>query len=294
MSDKVTSSINSINVKTALTIPLLLILSYSIWIFYSTSVPPADFGSGSMFDQIAPRYDLVNRVLSLNLDMSWRRTMVKEVLDGGEFLKQSQGSPKVLDLATGTADVAILLGKAVKVEEKVEIIGVDPSHHMIDIGRTKVFENQLNEIVTLQIGNVLNLQKQFKPESFDAVTMAFGIRNVPDRATALCQIHRVLKKSPNNKLFILEFSEPPQDSGISGFFARYFIRYVVPVLGSVLSGAPREYMHLQNSIKEFPSSKQFVNQIEELKCNETESSYRVSKVHQMNFGTVQLYVILPL
>lgn len=293
---KETDNTIKINLKKCFFVSTISAVLFSTWIFYFTPAPPSDFGSGSMFDKIAPRYDLVNRILSLNLDMSWRRVMIEEILDNGKFFELHPNGLGVLDLATGTADVAILLGKAIRYQKKSKIIGVDPSQQMIEIGKSKVSDDQLSDIITLQIGDALNLREQFKPNYFDAVTMSFGLRNVPDRATALCEIHRVLRKTENSfsKLFILEFSEPSSnDFYFFGFLAKCFIRYIVPVLGATFSGAPREYMHLQKSIREFPSPKEFVNELEELKCM-NKKSYRVQKLIQMNFGTVQLYVILPL
>jgi len=112
----------------------------------------------------------------------------------------------------------------------------------------------------------------------------------------LCEIHRVLVKGrQKSKLAILEFSEPTSDFGIMGFLARVFIRYILPVVGAVLSGAPREYMHLQNSIKDFPSPNEFVALIEGVECGKDEKgSFQVENLVQMNFGSVQLYVASPI
>jgi len=259
-----------------------------------------------MFDLIAHRYDFINRALALNLDLSWRRKMVNEILQDGELLRQKP-SAKFLDLATGTADVAILLGQTAdkyisamdsKNDASVEILGIDPSFKMIHIGKEKVSKQDFSHVsyIHLQTGDARDLQS-IPSDFYDGVTISFGIRNIPERHLAFCEIHRVLRKDERSKLAILEFSEPtPTTGGFVGYYlARWFIRYVVPVLGAVLSGAPTEYMHLQNSIKEFPSAEEFVREIEAVRCDDGRSSvFRVQRVHQLNFGSVQLYIVLPL
>mmetsp|Transcript_27611 Transcript_27611/g.41780 ORF Transcript_27611/g.41780 Transcript_27611/m.41780 type:complete len:299 (+) Transcript_27611:189-1085(+) len=267
--------------------------------------PPADHGKGTMFDLIATRYDFINRALALNLDIGWRKTLIAEVTSHGDLFEQHP-LVKVLDLATGTADVAILMAKGYKNHERntneLSILGVDPSRNMIEVGRNKVSKENLANNIKLDLGDARDL-RNLSSDEFHAATMSFGIRNVPEKETALCEIHRVLQKEKvvdgqakqGAKLGILEFSEPPPDSGIMGAGARLFIRYVVPVMGAVLSGAPKEYMHLQNSIKDFPSPKKFVTIMESLNCGKDgEGSFRVDNLVQMNFGSVQLYLATPI
>ena len=252
--------------------------------------------------------------------------MVKAVTsDGALFSRSSSGSgAKILDLATGTADVAILLANEAQLADGADVttsrststtvLGVDPSQNMISVGRDKVKARGLEEVVTLQIGDARKLS-DLKDDYYDAATMAFGIRNVPEKDEALCEIWRVLKKtntssdsddrssstSSGSKLAILEFSEPGPDTGILGALARLFIRHVVPVMGAALSGAPKEYLHLQNSIKEFPIPAEFKALMEGLLCSaggkEDEDAmtgaFRVHEVRQMNFGSVQLYLATP-
>jgi len=269
--------------------------------------PPSDHGKGTMFDLIATRYDFINRALALNLDIGWRKVMIKEVTSNGEIFDKADGKTdtiRVLDLATGTADVAILFAKEYhktnaqqSSKRDLQILGVDPSLNMINVGRDKVSKENLGEDITLDLGDARDL-KDLQSDYFHAATMSFGIRNVPEKEQALCEIHRVLKKESDNskgaKFGILEFSEPGDDSGIMGAGARLFIRHVVPVLGALLSGAPREYMHLQNSIKEFPAPKDFVAMMEGLSCGDSGTgTFRVDKMIQMNFGSVQLYLATP-
>ncbi|KAL3788981.1 hypothetical protein HJC23_012686 [Cyclotella cryptica] len=303
---KVVPSQTSWFVLALLPVPFLFLASY---LLKSTiSSPPASFGSGSMFDKIAPRYDFINRALALNLDMSWRHRLVKEVVGPNGKLFYNSGV-KILDLATGTADVAILLGKAAEryssAKAKDVVLGLDPSQNMLNVGKTKIDNAHLSSIITLKVGDARKLD--LESNSFDAATMSFGIRNVPEKDSALCEIHRVLKKgeSTDSKLAIMEFSEPDENSGVMGSLARVFIRHVVPSLGALLSGAPKEYMHLQKSINEFPSPKEFVQLMEGLKCavwNEeskelaidTFGSFRVTEVVNLNFGSVQIYVANPI
>ena len=199
--------------------------------FSGVATPPADFGSGEMFDAIATRYDLVNRVLALKMDVGWRKVMVQRVKERVASVQ----SPRLLDVATGTADVALLLVSAIPGST---VIGVDPSNNMLEVGRSKVKDRDLDARVDLRHGDAQDLVDSLPENSFDGATMAFGIRNVPDREKALCQIHRVLR--PDSVFCILEFSEPEDDAGIMGYFARIFIRHVVPILGGIVSGAPRE------------------------------------------------------
>jgi len=267
--------------------------------------PPSDHGKGTMFDLIATRYDFINRALALNLDIGWRKSLISQVTSNGALYEGGGDSVvKILDLATGTADVAILMAKntiitTAKKKNPLSILGVDPSSQMLAVGRTKVAKEKLVEQIQLDLGDARNL-KELPSDEFHAATMSFGIRNVPEKEQCLCEIHRVLQKENNGKGATLEFwkfSEPPPDSGFMGFHARLFIRYVVPVVGAVLSGAPREYMHLQNSIKEFPSPSNFVQLMENLQCSSSDGrvgAFRVDNLIQMNFGSVQLYLVTPI
>lgn len=283
----------------------------SILLNFIYDKPPTDHGKGTMFDLIANRYDFTNRILALNMDIGWRKRMIAEVTLNGQLFHgiNDESSVKVLDLATGTADVAILFAKEylnanvdTSTKRDLEILGVDPSINMITVGREKISKENLGKQITLDLGDARNL-KELENNFFDAATMSFGIRNVPEKEQALCEIHRVLKKENINgnggqtgaKFGILEFSEPAEDSGVMGAGAKFFIRYVVPVLGAILSGAPRDYMHLQNSIKEFPSPKEFAALMEGLSCGEDGGgSFRVDELIQMNFGSVQLYLATPI
>lgn len=205
----------------------------------NTTDPAASPGSGRMFDAIAHRYDLLNRVLSLGTDQSWRRRTVKA-------LRIAPGH-RVLDLATGTADLALLIART---HGDCTVTGVDPSEGMLAVGRRKVTEAGLDDRITLLAGDAQSLDAA--DGSFDRVCIAFGIRNVPDRVRALREMRRVLR--PGGRVAILELSEPRE--GWTAPFARFHVHHVVPTLGAWLSGA-QEYRYLQRSIAAFPPAAEF-------------------------------------
>ena len=221
-----------------------------------------------MFDRIAYRYDMLNRVLSLGLDWSWRRRAVRALA-----LRQGY---RVLDVATGTADMALLVAK---LYGDGNVIGVDLSRAMLEIGRTKVASRGLAGRIELVEGDAERLP--FADGSFDGVCIAFGIRNVPDRACALREMARVTR--PGGRIAILELSEPA--GGILGPLARFYIRTVVPTVGAWLSGAG-EYRYLQESIAAFPPPESFAELME--RCE-----LKVLSVERLTFGVCVLYVAKP-
>ncbi|APR99937.1 bifunctional demethylmenaquinone methyltransferase/2-methoxy-6-polyprenyl-1,4-benzoquinol methylase UbiE [Pajaroellobacter abortibovis] len=222
-------------------------------------------GSGKMFDGIAQRYDLLNRVLSLGMDRGWRRRVAMEL--------QLPSEARVLDLATGTSDLAI---EILCQFPHVTVEGVDPSHQMLAIGREKLESLGLNERVRLSYGQAEKLA--FQDASFDAVVIAFGIRNVQDRKGALREMARVTK--PGGQVAILELSEPQR--GWMSSLARFYIHTLVPWVGAALSGT-REYRYLAKSIASFPPSDRLIEMMEEsqLQC--------VKKIPFL-FGVVMLYI----
>lgn len=197
-------------------------------------------GSGAMFDGIAKRYDFLNRVMTFGIDQGWRRRAVR--------LLQLPKDARVLDLATGTADLAMLTAR---MHPDAHVIAVDPSRGMLAVGREKVAKAGLSARVELVEGDAQALP--FADATFDGVTIGFGIRNVPDRQKALREMARVCK--PGGRVVILEATEPPPT--LLGWGARLHLRVVVPRLGALLSGAPAEYRYLQKSIANFPSPAEF-------------------------------------
>lgn len=221
-----------------------------------------------MFDRIADRYDLLNRLMSLGMDVRWRDLTV-DALD----LKPSD---RVLDLATGTADLALAIARR---EPTVQVVGVDPSTRMLEVGRRKVARLGLEARVVLEAGDAQSLT--YPGQSFDGLCMAFGIRNVPDRKVALREMARVVR--PGRHVCILELSEPGH--GWLGSVARWYVHTVLPTIGAALSGA-HEYRYLQQSIAAFPSPEAFAEMMDE-------AGLHVEDVLRLGFGACHLYVARP-
>lgn len=220
-------------------------------------------GSGLMFDQIARRYDLLNRVISLGLDQSWRTKLINALPREGELL----------DVATGTADVALSIAKR---HPKTRVIGLDPSVGMLDVGRLKVGKRALTERVSLEVGDALAMS--YEDDRFEGSCVAFGVRNFPDRLQGLKEMRRVTK--PGGPVAILELSEPR--GGLFAPFARLHVHHVVPWLGAILSGN-KEYRYLQKSVAAFPPPEMFKGLMEEAGLTDV-------KVERMPFGVAHLYV----
>lgn len=230
--------------------------------------PSPEAGSGQMFDRIADRYDLLNRIISLGIDQRWRNRAVASLA--------LSGPASVLDLATGTGDLALRIARR---HPEATVVGVDPSVKMLAIGRDKVSRAGLDARVSLREGDAQHVS--LSDGSVDGTTIAFGIRNVPDRGRALREMARVTK--PTGRIAILELSEP--DGGLLSAFARFHVHHVVPTLGAWLSGA-REYRYLQRSIAAFPAAAEFAELMDA-------SGVEVLSVEPMTFGTCTLFVGRP-
>ena len=195
-----------------------------------------------MFDNIAPKYDFLNRLLSARMDTVWRKRMIN-------LLQKDQ--PKVLlDVATGTADVALEMTKHLDVER---IVGLDISQEMLEYGRKKIVKKGLENTIELVHGDSENLP--FEDNSFDAITVAFGVRNFENLEKGLAEMRRVLR--PGGKLVVLEFSRPrifPFKQIYNGYF-----KYILPNIGRLTSKDPKAYQYLYESVQAFPDGKKFVN-----------------------------------
>ncbi|MCH5219263.1 MAG: bifunctional demethylmenaquinone methyltransferase/2-methoxy-6-polyprenyl-1,4-benzoquinol methylase UbiE [Muribaculaceae bacterium] len=189
-----------------------------------------------MFDSIAPAYDLMNRMMTLGIDKRWRRKCVDTV--------HKAGAVDILDLATGTADLAIRMAQLIPTSN---ITGVDLSPAMVDIGNKKVKETGLAGRVTLQTGDILNLP--FADNSFDAVTIAFGVRNLEQLDKGYSEMLRVLR--PGGTLVVLELTEP--SSPLVRPLYRLYTRHVIPAAGRLVSHDGRAYTYLPESISAVPA-----------------------------------------
>ena len=187
-----------------------------------------------MFDAIAPRYDLLNGLLSLGVDRGWRREAVAWAT--------AKGPGEVLDVATGTADLAIALRRAAP---KADVVGVDLSERMLEVGRAKAARRGLE--LRLEVAD--GTQLPFADGSFDAVTIAYGLRNFGDIDAGLREFRRVLRRG--GRLVVLEFPPPP--GGVFGRLFRAYFARVVPWLGGLVSGRREAYAYLPASVMAFPA-----------------------------------------
>ena len=224
---------------------------------------PSD-GSGDMFDRVAPRYDLLNKCMSLGLDGGWRRRLVQKL----DLRPQNS----VLDVATGTADVALSIFKR---HPTARITGLDPSQAMLAIGERKIAQAKAEKSIQLVSGDAQDLP--FSDSTFDAACISFGIRNVPDRPLGLQEMVRVVK--PMRPVVVLELAEP--QGGWFAPLARFHVRVIAPWLGGLLSGAA-EYRYLQRSIAAFPAPDAFANMMREAGLQEV--NYK-----RLSFGALHLY-----
>lgn len=222
--------------------------------------------SWKMFDRIAERYDVLNRVLSFRRDVAWRKFLYERLPEGAGL--------KVLDLATGTGDV--LLGLAAAGDKVAAGVGVDKSAKMLALGKRKVERRGLRSAVTLLRGDAGALG--FVGESFDAATMAFGIRNVPNVPETLREIWRVLK--PKGRVLILEFSLPPNRI-IRGLYLFYF-RNILTRIGSIVSGDRHAYRYLNRTVEEFPGGEAFCSILRD-------AGFENVQAYPLTFGVATLY-----
>jgi demethylmenaquinone methyltransferase/2-methoxy-6-polyprenyl-1,4-benzoquinol methylase len=220
-----------------------------------------------MFDRIAPRYDLLNRLLSFRRDVAWRRALARAL--------PAEKSLRVLDLATGTADVLISLSR---VRGKIARgVGLDKSAGMIARGKDKIAHESGAAALSLVRGDACGIG--FRDESFDAVSMAFGIRNVPDVSAALREIHRVIR--PGGRALILEFSLP-RNALLRAGYLMYF-RHVLPRVGGFVSGDAQAYKYLNESVEAFPRGEGFLALMRQ-------AGFRNSTATALSFGIATLYV----
>jgi demethylmenaquinone methyltransferase/2-methoxy-6-polyprenyl-1,4-benzoquinol methylase len=206
----------------------------------------------SMFDQIAFRYDFLNRFLSGGIDIFWRKRAIRE-LKGRQL-------DHLLDVATGTGDMAIMSYKMLK---PARITGIDISEGMLDIGRKKVAKLLLNDQIQLFKGDSEAIKAD--PATFDAITVAFGVRNFSNLEQGLAEMYRVLK--PGGKLVILEFSQPKRVV-FSGLYNMY-MKLIAPQAGKWLSKNKDAYKYLHSSVKAFPEGETFLHILQQVGFSQT-------------------------
>lgn len=195
-----------------------------------------------MFDRIAPRYDLTNRVLSGRTDVAWRRKAIG-------MLKKYRPQ-QILDIATGTGDMAL---QAYKMLEPQQVTGVDISAQMLEVGRQKISREGLSDRITLEPGDSENLQ--FPNNRFDAAMAAFGVRNFENLEKGLSEMYRVLK--PGGQLLIIEFSRPKP--GLFKGLYQLYMNVVAPQIAGLLKQNKEAYQYLNKSARAFPERKDFTD-----------------------------------
>jgi demethylmenaquinone methyltransferase/2-methoxy-6-polyprenyl-1,4-benzoquinol methylase len=217
-----------------------------------------------MFDNISREYDSLNRVISFGIDVKWRNKVVDIVKD--------VNPETILDIATGTGDLAISL---VKTKAK-KIIGLDISDGMLEVGRKKINKKELDSIIEMVLADSESLP--FDSDSFDAITVAFGVRNFEHLDKGLSEILRVLK--PTGKFVILETSVPTKTPFKQGY--KLYTKFILPLIGRVFSKDRSAYSYLSESASSFPFGEELNNILREIGFIEVED-------HPQTFGVATIY-----
>ena len=197
-----------------------------------------------MFDDISPRYDFLNHFLSFGIDKLWRKTVVN-------MLRRSRPA-EILDVATGTGDLAMAIASLMP----KKIVGIDISGQMLEIGRQKLVKAGLDRLISFQQADAEQIP--FPDNSFDAITVAFGVRNFENLELGIREMRRVLR--PGGSMYILEFSHPGSFP-MKQLYA-FYSRFIIPAFGHLISGNNRAYSYLPESVALFPSGQKFVKVVE--------------------------------
>lgn len=217
-----------------------------------------------MFNDIAPKYDFLNHFLSMGIDIIWRRILRKTLAP--------HKPKKILDVATGTGDLAVELTKL----KPEQIIGVDIAEQMLNVGKTKIKAKNLDNIISLQVGDSEKLD--FKDNTFDAVTVAFGVRNYENLNKGLTDMNRVLKKG--GMVAILEFSKPSKFP-FKNLYNFYF-KHILPLFGKMVSKHNSAYTYLPESVQAFAEGEEFLAEMKK-------AGYSKCKQRRLTFGIATLY-----
>lgn len=215
----------------------------------------------NMFDRIAPKYDFFNRLFSLRIDLLWRRSLVKWM--------ESDNPKQILDVATGTGELAIVLWK----KFRVKITAVDLSQEMLNLANKKIKE--LGADITIQKANAENLP--FESNKFDVVSVGFGVRNFENLEKGLSELRRVVKE--NGNVYILEFSRM---EGVLSPLYNFYFRKVLPFLAKMISGEKEAYAYLPDSVQNFPCGERMKNILLDLGFSKVE--YK-----KLSLGIVTIY-----
>jgi len=218
-----------------------------------------------MFDNISGNYDLLNHLLSLNIDKAWRKKAVS--------LLKPYNPQRLLDVATGTGDFAVELMKL----GPDEIKGIDISAGMLEVGRQKMVKRKLDNVIDLQLGDAENLP--FEDETFDGITVAFGVRNFENLVAGLTDMKRVLRTG--YPVAVLEFSKP-RTFPMKQLYNFYF-KYILPNIGKLISKDSRAYTYLPESVSAFPEGKDFVNILNSV-------GYKNIREYRLTFGIATIYL----
>jgi demethylmenaquinone methyltransferase / 2-methoxy-6-polyprenyl-1,4-benzoquinol methylase len=221
----------------------------------------------TMFDNIAHRYDFLNHFFSLGIDILWRKKAIR--------ILKKENPQLVLDVATGTGDFALEAAR-MKLNAK-KIIGVDISNGMLEIGRKKIAEKGLSNVIEMVLGDSENLP--FTDNYFDAFTVAFGVRNFENLEKGLKEMHRVLK--PGSTGIVLEFSKP-KSFPMKQLFGFYF-KNIVPFIGKIMSKDHRAYTYLPESVQAFPDGDNFLAIMKN-------AGYRETKCISLTGGIASIYL----
>ncbi len=217
-----------------------------------------------MFDNIAHRYDFLNHFLSAGIDITWREK-VRRLLAPGK-------PAQILDVATGTGDLAIELSKL----NPERIVGIDISEGMLNIGREKITRKKLDRLISLEVGDSENLR--FNSNTFDAVSVAFGVRNFENLQAGLREMCRVMK--PGGTVAILEFSKPRKFPFKSIY--QFYFRYILPAFGKVVSKDNEAYTYLPESVRQFAEDEAFLKEMEQ-------AGFKNNGQRRLTFGIATLY-----
>jgi len=220
-----------------------------------------------MFDNISAKYDELNHILSMGIDVGWRKKVVKII--------KNQNPKTVLDIATGTGDLAIMMAKATD----AKITGFDLSAGMLEVGRKKIAELNLENRIEMIQGDAEKMP--FEDNSFDCITVAFGVRNFENLKKGLDEIYRVLK--PGGKFVILEFSQP-QSLPMKQLYG-FYSKNILPMIGKKISKDKSAYTYLPESVKAFPYG-------EEMKKILKSSNFIKTTDKKLTFGISSIYASL--